>query len=99
MVRGVQLKFNEPKKKMKIREVTIEGIGGIKSLKLDLNEKMNVLCGPNGIGKTTVLEVISHAFSVGDTNILKRNVDSENSKILISITDDDDSQKLSLIHI
>ena len=78
---------------MKIREVTIEGIGGIKSLKLDLNEKMNVLCGPNGIGKTTVLEVISHAFSVGDTNILKRNVDSENSKILISITDDDDSQK------
>ena len=42
---------------MKINTLTIEGIGGIEDLKLELNENMNIICGPNGIGKTTILEV------------------------------------------
>ena len=70
---------------MKINTLTIEGIGGIESLKLELNENMNILCGPNGIGKTTILEVIAHIFSNGQTNILKRNVNSEIGKITVEI--------------
>ena len=46
---------------------------------------MNILCGPNGIGKTTILETIAHAFSNGETNLLKRNVNSELSTINISV--------------
>lgn len=70
---------------MKINTLTIEGIGGIESLQLELNENMNIICGPNGIGKTTILEVIAHIFSNGQTNILKRNVNSEMGKITVEI--------------
>lgn len=70
---------------MKINSLNIEGVGGIEFLKLEFNENMNIICGPNGIGKTTILEVIAHIFSNGRTNILKRNVNSNISKITIDI--------------
>lgn len=70
---------------MRIDKLKIEGVGGIKSLDLSFNDRMNLLCGPNGIGKTTVLESIAHIFSNGETNILKRNVASEISKISAQI--------------
>lgn len=70
---------------MKINQLKIEGVGGIKMLNLSFNDRMNLLCGPNGIGKTTILESIAHIFSNGDTNILKRNVASEISKISAEI--------------
>lgn len=70
---------------MKINKLKIEGVGGIKNLDLSFNSDMNLLCGPNGIGKTTILESIAHIFSNGSTNILKRNVSSEISKISADI--------------
>ncbi|WP_290789770.1 AAA family ATPase [Flavihumibacter sp. UBA7668] len=70
---------------MKINKLKIEGVGGIKFLDLSFNERMNLLCGPNGIGKTTILESIAHIFSNGNTNILKRNVASEISSISAEI--------------
>lgn len=70
---------------MRIDKLKIKGVGGITALDLSFNARMNLLCGPNGIGKTTVLESIAHIFSNGDTNILKRNVASEISKISAQI--------------
>lgn len=70
---------------MKITNITIEGVGGIKNINLDFNSNMNLICGPNGIGKTTILESIAHIFSNGTTSILKRNVNSEYSKISASV--------------
>lgn len=58
---------------MKITKVEIDGVGGIRHLSIEPNESMNIICGPNGIGKTTLLECIAHLFSAGDTNLLKRN--------------------------
>lgn len=73
---------------MKIKKLKIEGVGGIRNLDLSFNSNMNLLCGPNGIGKTTILETIAHIFSNGYTNILKRNVNSEISKIIAEIDND-----------
>jgi len=70
---------------MKVKKIKIEGVGGIESLSLDLHDNMNLVCGPNGIGKTTVLEVISHVFFNGDTQILKRNVGAQKSIISVDI--------------
>lgn len=70
---------------MKVNKIKIDGVGGIKSIDLSFNDKMNLFCGPNGIGKTTILESIAHIFSSGSTNILKRNVASEISKISAEI--------------
>ncbi|MCG9793819.1 AAA family ATPase [Flavobacterium algicola] len=66
---------------MKITNIILEGVGGIKNLTLNFNPNMNIICGPNGIGKTTILESIAHLFSNGQSSILKRSVNSEYCKI------------------
>lgn len=66
---------------MKIKNIIIEGVGGIESIELKFDDHMNLLCGPNGIGKTTIVETIAHMFSAGNTTILKRNVNSEKAII------------------
>ncbi|WP_335924432.1 AAA family ATPase [Shewanella indica] len=73
---------------MKIKTIDIRGIGGIESLRLDFDDNMNFICGPNGIGKTTILECIAHSFSWNSTNILKRHVGSEQGGFTASIEND-----------
>ncbi len=62
---------------MKLTELKIKDVAGIKELKLKFNEKMNFICGPNGIGKTTILECLGHTFTASGSKILKRNSISE----------------------
>lgn len=59
---------------MKIKEIDINGIGGIGSLNIKFNDSMNFISGPNGIGKTTLLECVAHTFTANSTKILRRNV-------------------------
>lgn len=67
---------------MKLRSILIEGVGGLRTISLPaLDEQMNILCGPNGIGKTTVLESIAHCFTQGQSHILKRNVNLSTAHI------------------
>ena len=72
---------------MKVKSIEINGIGGINKLNVDFNGNMNFVCGPNGIGKTTLLECIAHSFTASSTNILKRHVsaDSGNFKSIVEI--------------
>ena len=81
---------------MKIKSVQIDGVGGIESLQLTFNPQMNLICGPNGIGKTTVLEILAHIFSNGSTNILKRNVNSQSSYIKAEVEADGSIQHKEL---
>lgn len=66
---------------MELTKIKIEGVAGIEELEITPNDKINILCGPNGIGKTTVLEVISHIFANGRTSILKTNANADSSKV------------------
>ena len=43
---------------MKLRKLDINGVGGIRSLKLSFEDNVNVMCGANGIGKNTILELL-----------------------------------------
>jgi predicted ATP-binding protein involved in virulence len=65
---------------MKIKSIRINGIGGIENLDIEFNKRMNFISGPNGIGKTTLLECIAHSFSGSSTNILKRNVSTQSGR-------------------
>lgn len=65
---------------MKIKEIDIKGVGCICDLHLVFNERMNILCGPNGIGKTTVIESVATMFNNGEPTV-KRNVSSERGLI------------------
>ncbi|EPD6977568.1 AAA family ATPase [Vibrio sp. Vb2704] len=79
---------------MWIKEINITGVGGIEDLHLTLDPKMNLICGPNGIGKTTILESIAHTFSNGRTNVLKRNAKSGKSHIRAKV-DLDGGERIS----
>lgn len=70
---------------MKVNSLIIDGIGGIKHLDLKFNDKLNVICGANGIGKSTILNIIADAFNAGYNSKLKRNALYNNGDYLIDI--------------
>lgn len=57
---------------LRINSIDINGIGPIFNLHLDFNPHFNIICGSNGIGKTTVLECIAQTFSCNQYS-LRRN--------------------------
>lgn len=65
---------------MKIKEIDIKGVGCIRELHLDFNDHMNILCGPNSIGKTTVIESVATMFNNGEPTV-KRNVSCDRGGI------------------
>ncbi len=71
-----------------VKGILIEGIGPIKNLKLNFNDHFNIICGTNGIGKTTILECIAHSFITQPTPILKKNADCERGKWILDVMND-----------
>lgn len=47
---------------MKVIELTLKEIAGIKFANIKFDNNMNIICGPNGIGKTTIINSLSHCF-------------------------------------
>jgi len=68
---------------MRIENLKISGVGGIKKLDLTFHDGFNVICGVNGVGKTTVLDIIADAFTYSHSN-LKRNATSEKGEYTIT---------------
>ncbi|HEK8704886.1 TPA: AAA family ATPase [Clostridioides difficile] len=84
----VEIIFNKEnrRKSMIIKNVKIKGVGGIKDLYLDFHKGLNIICGANGIGKTTILESIAHNFSSsGNKFILKRNKNCDCGSVEIEV--------------
>ena len=84
---------------MIVSEMQMVDVGGIKSLSLSLNDRMNIICGPNGIGKTTIIESIAHLFSHGHSQVLKRNVDSNSGSVTAKLKSAPDGQESVQISI
>lgn len=66
---------------MIIDSMTIDNINGIKHLDLTFNKGLNLICGENGVGKTTVLKSIAQCFLCGENNYIKKYYNSENGII------------------
>lgn len=77
---------------MKIRSIKIKDIGGVREAEIDFHPRMNVICGPNGIGKTTILDSVAHSFSNYGSNTIKRNALSERGIISIDLDDRSNSK-------
>ena len=77
---------------MKIKEIDIKGVGGIQNLHLNFNDSMNILCGPNSVGKTTVLESIATMF-IFSKPIVKRNALCECGEISSVVLVDKEEKK------
>lgn len=80
---------------MKINSIDINNIGGINSLHLDFDKNFNLICGPNGIGKTTILECVAHTFTFHNTSILRRHVASTAGSFLSTVEINGTTQQIS----
>ncbi|MFK4472602.1 putative ATPase [Paenibacillus sp. RC73] len=70
---------------MKVDSVSIQNIGGIKNLEISFNNKLNMICGMNGVGKSTILECIVHAFSMSNSGKIKRNARADIGEWIVKI--------------
>jgi predicted ATP-binding protein involved in virulence len=62
---------------LRIHSITISSLRGIRQLNLDFPERCSILCGPNGIGKSTILESIAASINnniVGFSRMAKSEV-------------------------
>lgn len=69
---------------VKIDNIEITNIGPIRNLKLKFNPHFNIICGSNGIGKTTILECLAESFC-GNNYTLRKNSCSELGRWIIGL--------------
>lgn len=69
---------------LKINNIKITGIGPIKKLELSFDNHFNIICGQNGIGKTTILDCLAQSFGIQDTSI-KRNAGIEKGNWSVNV--------------
>ena len=81
---------------MKIKRMTIKDICGIKSLELTFNKGLNLICGENGVGKTTILKAIAHLFLYGQDSFIKKHYGSEKGIVDIWLDKDNEHFKYEI---
>lgn len=73
---------------LKINNIQIAGIGPIKKLELTFDSHFNIICGQNGIGKTTILDCLAQSFGQWHTSVKKTaNIEEGNWSISYSINE------------
>ncbi|WKA55514.1 AAA family ATPase [Planococcus shixiaomingii] len=81
----------------KIEKISINAIGGIDQLEISFNPGMNLICGPNGVGKTTILECISHSFARYGSKTLRRNSKYDSGSWTISLSDQESNESRTFV--
>lgn len=80
---------------IRINNVKINGIGPIKNLELHFDNHFNIICGQNGVGKTTILDCLAQSFGGYHTTI-KKTAGIEKGNWTISISIDGANQTKSI---
>lgn len=83
---------------LKIKNIKITGIGPIKNLDLSFDSHFNIICGQNGIGKTTILDCLAQSFGISNTTIKRTaGLDKGNWKVSVSINGSDQQKTFDII--
>lgn len=48
--------------KLRIDRLNLRDVGGFRGITISFGPRLNIICGPNGVGKTTVLDAIGAVF-------------------------------------
>lgn len=82
---------------IKINNIQITGIGPIKNLDLTFDNHFNIICGQNGIGKTTILDCLAQSFGLHHTSVKRTaGIEKGNWNIKISINGSDHSKSFDV---
>ena len=76
---------------IRIHDILIKDIGPIKELDLKFDNHFNIICGQNGIGKTTILDCLAQSFSVNQISV-KKTAGAEKGGWKIDVTINEDSK-------
>jgi predicted ATP-binding protein involved in virulence len=72
---------------LRVTDIHIENINGIRSMDITLNSGVNIICGPNGLGKSTIVECIIAALSSHQSIRLTRNSEAINGSCQITFSE------------
>jgi len=82
---------------LRIQNIKIAGIGPIKDLDLNFDQHFNIICGQNGIGKTTILDCLAQSFGLQNTSVKRTaGIESGNWNISISINGKNESKSFEI---
>lgn len=86
---------------VRISEVRLQDVGPFGQLTVPFPSKpgLNLICGDNGIGKTTILEAIAAVFSSGALQRLKRRQGGEDSGHVNLVGDSDGNRINTTFHV
>jgi energy-coupling factor transporter ATP-binding protein EcfA2 len=57
---------------LRVRSLDVSNIGAFENLQIHFSPNFNLICGANGVGKTTILSVIARAFSFHQSSVRRR---------------------------
>lgn len=76
---------------IRIQNIQISSIGPINDLDLRFDNHFNIICGQNGIGKTTILDCLAQSFSINQGSV-KRTAGIDKGKWDIQLTIDKETK-------
>lgn len=83
---------------LKINNIKITGIGPIKNLDLAFDNHFNIICGQNGIGKTTILDCLAQSFGINNTSVKRTaGLEKGNWNINVSINNISQSKSFDIV--
>src|SRR5436190_660463 len=80
---------------LSINTLVIRDVGRIAVLDLVFEPGINLICGPNGIGKTTILECVGNAFSHIYETVVRKRAGTDSGSYSVTARAGDGTLKLS----
>lgn len=72
--------------KLRIDRLHLSNIGGFREMEIKFGPNLNIICGPNGVGKTTILDAIGAIFVANySLNYLRRRAESNKGQVSYSV--------------
>lgn len=78
---------------LRFKELQLVEVGPFTELKLTFNPRLNLLCGPNGSGKTTILESLASFFIVSHSRSVKKKAGAQSGSLQLTYAANDDDEK------